>query len=410
MSRSCLNAPPDERPGHALEVFAVFLKLGLTSFGGPVAHLGYFRDEFVTRRAWLTEDAYASTVALCQFLPGPASSQVGFAIGLARAGYAGGLAAWLGFTLPSALLMILLAIYASGSAWLAGSGLTHGLKLVAVAVVGQAVWGMSRTFCADSVRIGIAMACLVTAVLLAGSAGQILGIVLGAVLGVLLLGRNPDLASRPSNICIGRGTAMATFGIFLALLAGLPITAHLSGQPAVAFVDAFYRSGAFVFGGGHVVLPLLDAETVRTGLVSADIFMTGYGAAQAMPGPLFTFAGYLGAASAHWPNGVAGGVIALVAIFLPGMLLLVGALPFWTSLQRTAWGQALMGGANAGVVGLLALALYDPVWTHAILGARDFAIALAGFLALTVWKVPPWIVVIAGAALGHFAGPAAMGA
>lgn len=388
-----------QKSGSAGEVFLAFLKLGLTSFGGPIAHLGYFHDEIVTRRRWIGESAYGDLVALCQFLPGPASSQVGFALGLWRAGPLGALSAWAGFTLPSAIFLVLFALGAGALDGPVAQGVLQGLKIVAVAVVAQAVWGMARSLTPDLQRAGIALVAIVVVIALAGSAGQVVAIVFGGLAGVVLC-RGPAIpvthVMRFPVSPLAGAICLLVFGV---LLVGLPLLATVGGQEIVLF-DAFYRAGALVFGGGHVVLPLLDAETVATGWVSKDSFLAGYGATQAMPGPLFTFAAYLGTVS----NGIAGAVIALVAIFLPGLLLLVGTLPFWDGLRGKPMAQAAMRGANAAVVGILAAALYDPVWTNAILGPIDIALAVAGFVALVLWKVPPWIVVFAlalgGGALG----------
>lgn len=388
------------RAGTAWEVFIAFLKLGLTSFGGPIAHLGYFRDELVVRRRWIGEAEYADLVALCQFLPGPASSQVGFALGLWRAGPLGALAAWVAFTLPSAALLV---AFASGAAALQGpiaNGVLHGLKLVAVAVVAQAVWGMARSLTPDRQRAAIAAAAIALATLLAGSTGQVAAIGLGALAGLLWCRDGGNANTRPLQFPLRRRVGAASLGLFTVLLVGLPMLAAAMGAPGLNLFDAFYRAGALVFGGGHVVLPLLDAETVASGWISKDSFLAGYGAAQAVPGPLFTFAAYLGAAGDFAPNGVAGAAIALVAIFLPGLLLLVGALPFWDALRTKPLAQAAMRGSNAAVVGILAAALYDPVWTGAVLSPLDFALALAGFVALVSWKLPPWTVVLALATLG----------
>ncbi len=391
--------------GSAGEVFAAFLKLGLTSFGGPIAHLGYFRDELVMRRRWLDDRAYADLVALCQFLPGPASSQVGFALGMIRAGWAGALAAFVAFTLPSALILLAFAFGAASLAGPLGSGALAGLKIVAVAIVAQAVWGMARSLCPDRERAAIAVGAVVMLAALPGAAGMVGAIGLGAVAG-LALGRG---ASAPAgsgvSVPVMRGVAMGALAVFLALLVALPLLAGL-GQ-AVAVVDAFFRAGALVFGGGHVVLPLLQAETVATGWVSADDFLAGYGAAQAVPGPLFTFAAYLGAVLGPVPNGITGAALALAAIFLPGFLLLVGVLPFWAQLRGMARAQSLMQGANAAVVGILGAALYDPVFTGAVGSMADFALALGCFMLLMAWKAPPWLVVIVAAAGG--AGLAALG-
>jgi chromate transporter len=390
------DAPvPAGTPG---EVFAAFLKLGLTSFGGPIAHLGYFRQELVARRKWLDEAAYADLLALCQFLPGPASSQAGFALGLMRAGPLGALAAWTAFTLPSAMALVLFAFGAAAFEGPAGAGLLHGLKLTAVAVVAQAVWGMARTLCPDWQRAAIAVAAVGVVLLAAGSAGQVAAIGAGALAGLWLCrGAAAEIVGR-LTVPLSRRTGAMLLALFFALLALLPLASG-AGQGAAVF-DAFYRAGALVFGGGHVVLPLLEAEVVRPGWVSADAFLAGYGAAQAVPGPLFTFAAYLGTVMGPAPNGVAGAALALAAVFLPGLLLVAGMLPFWDALRRAPAAQAAMRGANAAVVGILAAALYDPLWTGAIFSPVDAALALAGFLLLTVVRAPPWAVVIALAGAG----------
>jgi chromate transporter len=387
------------RSGTAGEVFLAFLKLGLTSFGGPIAHLGYFRDEIVLRRRWISEIAYGDLVALCQFLPGPASSQVGFALGLWRAGPLGALAAWIGFTLPSAAFLI---AFAMGAAALDGAfaqGVLHGLKIVAVAVVAQAVWGMAKSLTPDLQRVAIALVAIVLALVLAGSLGQVTAIAAGALAGLVVCRSAAAAPPAVMRFPVSPLAGIVSLAIFVLLLVGLPLLANGAGQ-GVALFDAFYRAGSLVFGGGHVVLPLLDAETVASGWVSKDSFLAGYGATQAVPGPLFTFAAYLGTVS----DGLVGAFIALVAIFLPGMLLLVGALPFWDALRAKPLAQAGMRGANAAVVGILAAALYDPVWISAIIGPVDFALALAGFAVLTFGKLPPWIVVVALALSGGLIG------
>lgn len=398
------------RSGSPGEVLAVFFKLGLTSFGGPIAHLGYFRDELVTRRRWLDEHAYGDLVALCQFLPGPASSQVGFALGLLRAGPLGGLAAWLGFTLPSAILLIAVALGAGMMQGPIAAGVLHGLKLVAVAVVAQAVWGMARSLTPDRQRAGIAVAAVFTVVLLAGAPGQVAAIVLGALAGLVLCRPAAEPPAAATAFSINRSWAIAALVAFAVLLIGLPLLAAVTADQGVALASAFYRAGALVFGGGHVVLPLLDAEVVATGWVSADSFLAGYAAAQAVPGPLFTFAAYLGAAGALPPNGLGGAAIALVAIFLPGLLLVVGTLPFWESLRTRPWAQSGMQGANAAVVGILGAALYDPVWTGAVRGPLDFALALTAFVLLVTWRLPPWTVVLGMAVAGGVLGAAGVAA
>ena len=374
------------------EVFWIFLALGLTSFGGPVAHLGYFRTAFVERRQWLSEQAYADLVALCQFLPGPASSQVGFALGLLRAGPWGAAMAWLAFTLPSAIILVL---FAFGAAVLDGpiaSGIIHGLKVVAVAIVAHAVWGMARNLCPDKTRTGIALAAVFTVVLVSGPLGQVSAIVLGGLAGLTLCRDSAAAtASESLHFPVTRKAGMVALGVFAGLLILLPLLAGMAVWLDIA--DAFYRSGALVFGGGHVVLPLLEAEVVQLGWLTSDEFLAGYGAAQAVPGPLFTFAAYLGALLPGI-NGLVGALLALLAIFIPGFLLLVGVLPFWNQFRQWGSAQALMRGANAAVVGILGAALYQPVWTSAIIGAEEFALALTGFLLLTVWKLPAWVVVV----------------
>lgn len=380
--------------GHAREVFSAFLLLGLTSFGGPVAHLGYFRTEFVERRRWLSEQAYADLVALCQFLPGPASSQVGFALGLLRAGPWGAAAAWTAFTLPSAIVLVLFALGASQLDGPIGAGLIHGLKVAAVAVVAHAVRGMARSLCPDPSRAGIALAGVFTVVLVDGPAGQIAAIVIGALAGTVLCRARTttDIPLLPLPVSARAGHLAGLS--FIALLAGLPLLVWASPSPMLALMDAFYRAGALVFGGGHVVLPLLEAEVVQSGWVDANAFLTGYGAAQAIPGPLFTLAAYLGAMMAPAGSVLLGAALALSMIFLPGMLLLVAILPHWNRFRRWHSAQTLMRGANAAVVGILGAALYQPVWTSAILGPREFALALTGFLLLSVWKLPAWAVVL----------------
>jgi chromate transporter len=384
--------------GHWSEVLAVFLRLGLTSFGGPVAHLGYFRNEFVVRRRWLDDHTYADLVALCQFLPGPASSQVGIAIGLSRAGFGGALAAWTGFTLPSAIALVLFAYGVSMIGDVSGVGWLHGLKIVAVAVVAQAVLGMMRTLTPDRARATMAVIAAVIALVVPSAWGQVGAIVLGGVAGLVLLRADAPTnhASLPLNV--GRTAGAVMLVIFLALLIGLPFLASATPSQSVKLFDAFYRAGSLVFGGGHVVLPLLQASVVPPGWVTNDVFLAGYGAAQAVPGPLFTFAAYLGAAMTPQPNGGVGAAICLIAVFLPSFLLVVGALPFWEELRRRTAAQATLRGVNAAVVGLLLAALYNPVWTAGITNAIDFAIAAAAFLLLFMWQTPPWLVVILSAA------------
>ncbi len=378
--------------GSPLEVLCVFLKLGLTSFGGPVAHLGYFRREFVVRRAWLDERAYADLVALCQFLPGPASSQTGFAVGLMRAGYLGGLAAWAGFTLPSAAAMTLFAYGEGALHGPVGDGLLHGLKLVAVAIVAQAVMGMAQNLCPDRPRATIAVLSLVLTSLAPAAWAQIVAIVLGALAGFLVCRQDTASRSPGAEAPVSRRMGIVFAGLYVALLA---LSFLQAGASASALAAAFYRSGALVFGGGHVVLPLLRAAVVDRGWVSDSAFLAGYGAAQAVPGPLFTFAAYLGAVASVPPSGIVGAALALFAIFAPGLLLLMAALVFWQDLRGRGAARAAMAGVNAAVVGLLASALYNPVWTSGVRGPTDFAIAAAGFVALVVWRAPPLLIVVA---------------
>lgn len=391
----------DAPEGRAGEVFTAFLKLGLTSFGGPIAHLGYFRDEFVERRKWLDEAAYADLVALCQFLPGPASSQVGFSLGVLRGnGLLGGLAAWFAFTMPSALILFGFAMGAASFRGPVAEGFLHGLKLVAVAVVAQAIWGMAQTLTPDRARAAIALAAIAIVVFFVGSFGQIAAIALGACAGLWLCRGEVAPVSGHLEFPVSRRGGVIALVLFAALLFIPPAVAIVTSSQGVALFDAFYRSGAFVFGGGHVVLPLLQAQVVAPGWVANETFLAGYGLAQAVPGPLFTFAAYLGAVMGPVPNGLAGAAIALFALLLPGMLLVYGMLPFWDAMRTRPAAQAAMRGANAAVVGILGAALYNPVWTSAVLTPRDFALALAGFLLLTVWKLPPWIVVVLLAGAG----------
>ncbi len=391
--------------GNAREVFAAFLKLGVTSFGGPIAHLGYFRDELVLRRKWIDEAGYGDLIALCQFLPGPASSQVGFSLGVLRGGgLLGGLAAWLGFTMPSALFLFAFALGASAFTGAAAAGFLHGLKLVAVAVVAQAIWGMARTLTPDRARAGIALAAIAIVVAFTGSLAQLVAIVFGALAGLCLCRGESVAVSGQLHFPISRRAGTVSLLLVAACFLVPPLVVGATGAQALSVFDAFYRSGALVFGGGHVVLPLLQAQVVAPGWVTNEAFLAGYGLAQAVPGPLFTFAAYLGAVLGPAPHGFAGASIALIALMLPGLLLVYGALPFWDGLRRYDAVQAVMRGANAAVVGILGAAFYNPVWTSAVLSPLDFALAAAGFLLLTVWKMPPWVVVVllaaAGTALG----------
>ena len=384
----------------AWAVFLIFLRLGLTSFGGPVAHLGYFRDEFVIRRKWLTENSYADLIALCQFLPGPASSQVGIAIGLSRAGYTGALAAWTGFTLPSAIVLMLFAIGISSYGDIVPLGVLHGLKVAAVAVVAQAVWGMGRNLCTDVARISI-MALAACFVLLVPSAlAQVSVIAIAAIIGLLWFKPEKVMAHDPLPITVRRRTGLIWLFLFFSLLIGLPLLTALYPSQTLSMVDTFFRAGSLVFGGGHVVLPLLQAEIVPAGWISNDTFLAGYGATQAVPGPLFTFAAFLGSSMNQAPSGWLGGMICLIAIFAPSFLLVMGALPFWESLRQNLRTRAALSGINAAVVGLLLAALYQPVWTSAIIEAKDFGLALVALIALMFWKFPAWLVVIGCGAAG----------
>jgi chromate transporter len=382
---------------HWLEVLRVSLRLGLTSFGGPVAHLGYFRSEYVVRRRWLDEATYADLVALCQFLPGPASSQVGIAIGQLRAGYAGALAAWIGFTVPSAIALVLFAYGVHAFGGVLGGGWLHGLKVVAVAVVAQAVLGMMRSLAPDRARASLAAAAAVIVLVAPSATGQIGAIVLGAIVGLVLPkpGAAPEHAALPLTVRPRTGAALLI--AFFLLLLGLPVLAGVTQSHAVQVFEAFYRAGSLVFGGGHVVLPLLQASVVPPGWVGNDAFLAGYGAAQAVPGPLFTFSAYLGAVMGPSPNGITGAVLCLVAIFLPSFLLVLGMLPFWDRLRRLTQVQAALRGVNAAVVGLLLAALYNPVWIAGITGPYDFALAAVAFLLLFMWQAPPLVVVILSA-------------
>ena len=381
-------------------VFLLFLRLGLTSFGGPVAHLGYFRDEFVARRHWLSERSYADLVALCQFLPGPASSQVGMALGMGRAGFAGALAAWAGFTLPSAVLLSIFGMGLAGWGNAFPAGALHGLKLVAVAVVAQAVWGMARNLCTDTPRISIAVVSACIVLLWPVALGQIGVIAAAALVGVALFKPAQESGHELLPVAVSRPVCIALLGLFFGLLLGLPVLLEAWPHHPLALANAFYRAGSLVFGGGHVVLPLLQAAVVPAGWVSNETFLAGYGLAQAVPGPLFTFAAFLGAAMSESPNGWIGAAICLLAIFLPSFLLIFGALPFWEQLRRSVHTQAALAGVNAAVVGLLLAALYHPVWTSAVGKPADFGLALTALAALMFWKLPPWLVVLGCAVAG----------
>lgn len=390
-------------PARIREIFLAFLGLGLTSFGGPAAHLGYFRNEFVARRRWLSEQDYADLVALCQFLPGPASSQVGFALGLQRGGGLGAAAAWTAFTLPSAIILVAFALSASLLDGPVSQGIIHGLKVAAVAVVAHAVLGMARTLCPDQQSAGIALAAVLLVVFVGGTAGQISAITLGALAGLALCQSSDDGAAGHAGLSVSAATGRLTTVLYVLLLAGLPLLVWLTPSTLLEMLDGFYRTGALVFGGGHVMLPLLEAEVVQTGWVTADEFLAGYGAAQAIPGPLFTFAAYLGAVMG--PSApIIWALLAMLAIFLPGMLILLAVLPHWNNFRRWHRAQALMRGANAAVVGILGAALYQPVFTSAIVGPGEFALGLTGFMLLSIWKLPAWAVVIVMATGGVLLG------
>lgn len=387
-----------------LEVFLIFLRLGFTSFGGPIAHLGYFHHEFVSRRKWLDENVYADLVALCQFLPGPASSQVGMAIGLHRAGIAGAIAAWVGFTLPSTILLVLFGLGITKYSTNLNAGWLHALKTVAVAVVAQAIWSMGTKLCPDKERVTVAiLACIAT--LLIPSAWAQLGVIaLGGLAGIYILKKQlPPLPHVPLKQSLSKKSATLFLSAFLLLLLALPLMAKVSQNHSVKLFDSFYRAGSLVFGGGHVVLPLLQSEVVPSGWVSEDLFVAGYGAAQAIPGPLFTFSAYLGAVSSVPPAGWWGALICLVAAFLPSFLLVLGSLPFWEKLREYQKMRAALLGINAAVVGLLLSAFFHPVWTQGITNAKDFCLALVAFILLTFLKAPSWAVVLGSAVIGGIA-------
>ncbi len=384
----------------AWAVLLAFLRLGLTSFGGPIAHLGYFRAEFVERRAWLDDRSFSDLVALCQFLPGPASSQVGIAIGMTRAGWLGSLAAWVGFTMPSALLLIAFAYGIAHDSDLARSGAVHGLKVVAVAVVAQAVWGMARSLCPDRPRAALAIGAALLTLAVAGAPGQVGAIAASGLVGLWLLELPREAPVVHRSYGVSRNAGIAALAVLALLLIGLPVAASASGSSLLGLINGFFRAGALVFGGGHVVLPLLQATVVPSGAVTNADFLAGYGAAQAVPGPLFTFAAYLGAVMRSGLSGWVGGMVFLVTIFVPAYLLVVGALPFWDALRRRDGVRAAMAGVNAGVVGILLSALYDPVWTSAVHTRADFGLTLAAFGLLVVARVPPLPVVLLTAAGG----------
>ena len=377
----------------ALEVLWVALRLGLTSFGGPIAHLGYFREEYVVQRRWLDETSYADVVALCQFLPGPASSQVGIAVGYIRSGMAGGLAAWIGFTLPSALALVLFA-YGVEEFDVIDAGWLHGLKLAAVAVVAQAVWGMGRSLALDRDRATIVIVAAVAALAWQSAIMQVLIILVSGFVGWKILKVDAVQSSKDSlSTFIPKWMGIVALVVFFVILAGLPLARQLESSQTLAIFDSFFRSGSLVFGGGHVVLPLLQSEVVGPGWMTNAEFVAGYGATQAVPGPLFTFSAYLGAVISPGPQGIVGGGLALVAIFLPSFLLITGVLPFWDLLRRRDVFRRALNGVNAAVVGLLLAALYNPVWTSAVETPEDFALAISALGLLMFWKTPPWMVV-----------------
>lgn len=377
-----------------LEVLGVSTRLGLTSFGGPIAHLGYFHEEYVKRRKWIDEQSYADLVALCQFLPGPASSQVGIAIGIARARLLGGIAAWLGFTMPSALALIAFAFGIGAFAGAFNPGWLHGLKVVAVAVVAQAVWAMARSLCPDRERATIAIIASLVTLVWPTAIGQLSSIAVAAIVGSMSFAGAVSPPVSHVRFPISKKTGIAAWTIFFTLLLGLPVLRQLLTSHALEVFDSFFRVGSLVFGGGHVVLPLLQSEVVGPGWVTNEQFLAGYGAAQAVPGPLFTFSAYLGAVMREAPNGLAGALLTLVAIFLPSFFLIAGALPFWDLLRSVPIFQSALKGVNAAVVGLLLAALYKPVWTSAINSSADFGLGLLAFGLLMFWKWPPWLVVV----------------
>lgn len=378
-----------------MEVLSISAKLGLTSFGGPIAHLGYFHNEYIRRRKWMDERSYADLVALCQFLPGPASSQIGIGIGIVRAGLLGGIVAWLGFTLPSVIALVAFAFLLQ-SFDIGNAGWIHGLKIVAVAIVAHAVLGMGQKLTPDRNRVTIAVIAAAITLSWQTAYSQILIILAAGVFGLWLYRRKEVEGTPELPIAISRSFAVACLALFFGLLLALPLLRQWGENEWLAMFDSFYRSGSLVFGGGHVVLPLLEREVVPTGWVSQENFLAGYGAAQAVPGPLFTFAGYLGAMA----GGISGAVVAVIAIFLPAFLLVVGTLPFWNGLRTSPKIQGALAGINAAVVGILLAALYDPLWTAAILEPMDFALAAILFIMLVFWKLPPWVIVLAGAAGG----------
>jgi chromate transporter len=399
--RTDVKSPPAPRLNAAVEVFLVALRLGLTSFGGPIAHLGYFRDAYVVRRKWLDEHTYAEVVALCQILPGPASSQVGMTIGMLRAGILGGVMSWLGFTVPSAVALLVFA-YGVAAINVAEAGWLHGLKLVAVPIVAQAVWGMASALTPDKPRITIAIVAAIAALTFATAWAQVGIIVVAAVIGWRFLGAAPAMPPIQERIGTRQslGIPLAVLGVIGLILFGLPIVRQFVPNQALAEFDSFFRVGSLVFGGGHVVLPLLQHEVVAPGWATTEQFLAGYGAAQAVPGPLFTFSAYLGAAMHPGPLAWLYGTFTLVAIFLPAYLFVLARMPLWNLMRTHPHFQAAIRGVNAGVVGILLAALYDPIWTTAIKTPADFSLALALFGMLMFWRLPPWVVVVSAAAGG----------
>jgi chromate transporter len=391
----------DVSHGSFLEILWVSTRLGLTSFGGPIAHLGYFHEEYVKRRKWIDEQSYADLVALCQFLPGPASSQVSIAIGILRAHLLGGIAAWIGFTLPSALALIGFGLGIGAFAGASDAGWLHGLKVVAVAVVAQAVWGMARSLCPDRERASIAIVASIFTLVWPSAIGQLSSIVIAGLIGAMIFPGSASSSHSHTRFPIGRKAGVTAWVIFFALLLGLPFYRQIAPSHALEIFDSFFRVGSLVFGGGHVVLPLLQTEVVGAGWVTNEQFVAGYGATQAVPGPLFTFSAYLGTVMISEPNGWFGAFVTLCAIFLPSFLLVIGALPFWDLLRSVPIFQSALKGINAAVVGLLLAALYNPVWTSAIYSPADFALGLVAFGLLMFWKYPPWLVVILTAAGGE---------
>ncbi|MBI1199363.1 MAG: chromate efflux transporter [Phenylobacterium sp.] len=400
-----MDAAQPARTASPLDVFLAFLRQGLTAFGGPAAHIGYFRRDFVERRGWLSEAAFADLLALCHFLPGPASSQIGMAIGLRQAGLAGALAAFAGFTLPAAVAMIAFAMLAPDLTARFGYGWLHGLQVAAAAVVMQAVIRMARTLATGPIRAGLAIGAAAGLIVAQGPVAQVAALVAGGLFGVVFLrGTPPEDAPDAAAGWIDPQSALVALGLFAGLLVGLPFLASLLQNPGLGVASVFYRTGSLVFGGGHVVLPLLEHEIVARRWMDQSSFLAGYGLMQALPGPLFAFAAYVGASESYGPRGFVGGLIALFAIFLPSLLLVTGVLPFWDRLKREGWARGLMAGVGATVVGVLAATLWNPVLMSAVRKPTDWALVAAAFVFLQVVKLPPWLVVVGFAlATGVFA-------